>query len=122
MTHLSPAGAAMARPPARPLPHPFSGHMLLTLQIASRQARLATLEAEINAACERAAMGARSGTSAAREREHWNRAAWHRYLAAAMRRETAHGPRLRRLRQEISQLERLRTWLDSIGSAAAGGS
>jgi hypothetical protein len=36
--------ASTPTPSARPaLPHPFSGHMLLKLQIASRRARLAQL-------------------------------------------------------------------------------
>ncbi len=102
MTSLSPGGV---------LPHPFSGHMLLILQIASRRARLAALETEMIAACEAAALGARSRTNTALERERWNRATWRRYLAAAMRLEAAYGPRLRRLHQEIGQLERLRTLL-----------
>jgi hypothetical protein len=88
--------------------------MLLTLQIASRQARLAQLEAEMIAACETAALGARSRTSAAADRERWNRTTWHRYLAAAMRLEAEYGPRLRRLRQEIGQLERLKTLLTAV--------
>jgi hypothetical protein len=92
-------------PPA--LPHPLSGQMLLTLQIASRRARVAQLEAEMNTACEAAALGGRSSTGAAADRERWNRATWHRYLAAAMRLEADYGPRLRRLRREIGQIERL---------------
>jgi len=127
MTHLSPDGGAMSppstlsrqaliRPPsARPvLPHPFSGQMLLTLQIASRRARLADLEAEMIAACEVAALGARSRTNATAERKRWNRATWHRYLAAAMRLEATYGPRMRRLRQEIGQIERLKTLLTAV--------
>jgi len=93
------------------LPHPCSGHALLTLQIEFRRWRLAALEAEMTAACEAAALGARSRTDAACERERWNRATWRRYLAAAMRLEPTYGPRLRRLRREIGQIERLRTLL-----------
>ena len=125
MTHLSPDGGAMPasspslsrrasiRPsPAHPaLPHPFSGHMLLTLQIQSRRARLAALETEMIAACEAAALGASSRTKVVSERERWSRATRHRYLAAAMRLEATYGPPMRRLRQEIGQLERLRTFL-----------
>jgi hypothetical protein len=128
MPHLSPDGGAMPPPPAtlsrqtptrlssaRPaLPHPFSGQMLLTLQIASRRARLAECEAEMIAACEAAALGARSPTSATAERERWNRTIWHRYLVAAMRLEATYGPRMRRLRQEIGQLERLKTLLTAV--------
>ena len=75
MTHLSPDGGAVSPPPstlshqgsARPssahpaLPHPFSGQMLLTLQIASRRARLAELETGMIGACEAAVRGTRSG-------------------------------------------------------------
>jgi hypothetical protein len=125
MTHLSPDGSAMSAPspsrgrrvsirpsPARPaLPHPFSGPALLTLQIESRRARLSALETEMIAACEAAALGTRSRTNAPSERERWDRTSWHRYLAAAMRLEATYGPRMRRLRQEIGQLERLKTLL-----------
>jgi hypothetical protein len=115
MTHLPAAGGAMPSPSARPVsPHPLSGQMLLTLQIASRRARLAALEAEMTAACETAALGARSRTNAAIECERWSRATWHRYLAAAMRLEATYGPRMRRLRQEIGQIERLRTLLIAV--------
>ena len=127
MIHHSPDGGAMRQPPTllsrqvptQPssthpaLPHPLSGQMLLTLQIASRRARLAKLEAEMIAACEAAALGPRSRTNATCEPEHWNRATWHRYLAAAMRLESDYGPRMRRLRQEIGQLERLTTLLNA---------
>jgi hypothetical protein len=88
--------------------------MLLTLQIASRRAHLADLEAEMIAACEAAALGARSRTNATAERKRWNRATWHRYLAAAMRLEATYGPRMRRLRQEIGQIERLKTMLTAV--------
>jgi hypothetical protein len=88
--------------------------MLLTLQIASRRARLADLEAEMIAACEAAALGACSRTNATAERKRWNRATWHRYLAAAMRLEATYGPRMRRLRQEIGQIERLKTLLTAV--------
>jgi hypothetical protein len=128
MTLLSPDGGAVPPPPstfsrqepdepspARPaLPHPFSGHMLLTLQIVSRRARLAELEAEMVAACEAAALGTRSRTSTTAERRHWGRTTWHRYLVAAMRLEATYGPRMRRLRQEIGQIERLKTLLTAV--------
>ena len=120
MTQLSPDGGAMSSPstlsrqaPTRPssghpaAPHPFNGQMLLTQQIALRRGRLAALEAEMTAACEAAALGAGSPTRATCDRERWNRTTWHRYLAAAMRLEVTYGPRLRRLRREIGQLERL---------------
>jgi hypothetical protein len=119
MTHLSLDGGAASPPPstflrtsiqpapAHPtLPHPLN-RQVLTLKIACRRARLAELEAEMIAACEAAAQGACPQTRATFERKHWDRTTWHRYLATAMRMEAAYGPRMRRLRQEIGQLERL---------------
>ena len=112
MTHLSPDGGALSPPSARAaLPHPLSGKMLLTFQIASRRARLVALETEMITACEAAALGARSRTNATVDRDQWDRTAWRRYLAAAMRLQSDYGPRMRRLRQEIGQLEPLRTLL-----------
>ena len=101
MTHFSPGGGAMAPPSI------ILSRGALNRQIARRRARLAELEAEMIAACEAAALVTHSRTSEALDREHWNRATWHRYLAAAMRLEAAYGPRMRRLHQEIGQLERL---------------
>jgi hypothetical protein len=129
MTQLSPAGGAMPSPsplrrpasvgrPRPPQPHPFNGRALLTLQIASRRIRLAELEAEMLAACERALLDARPRRSASLDRKRWGRAAWHRYLAAAMRLEAAYGPRICRLRQEIAQLERLTTLLPATRDPA----
>jgi hypothetical protein len=85
--------------------------MLLTLQIADRQARLAALGTEMIAACEAAACGPRTPKSPPSSREHWSRSVWQRYLAAAMRLEATYGPRMRRLRQDIGRLERLKTLL-----------
>jgi hypothetical protein len=82
---------------------------MLDLQIALRRARLAELETKMIAACEAAALGARPPATATFERKHWDRTAWHRYLTAAMALEATYGPRMRRLRQEIGQLERLMT-------------
>ncbi len=57
----------------------------------------------------RAAFGARLRTIVAADHAGWDRAALQRYLAAAMRLEPDYGPRMRRLRQEIGQLERLKS-------------
>jgi hypothetical protein len=94
-------GGGLPAPPSSP------GRQVLDRKIALRRARLAALETGMIAACKAAALGTRGGTGAVFEREHWDRATWHRYLAAAMRLEAAYGPRMRRLRQEIAQLERL---------------
>ena len=101
MTHLSPGGGAMAPPSI------ILSRGALNGQIARRRAQLADLEAEMIAACEAAALGYPSPASATPKRGHWDRTTWHRYLATAMRMEAAYGPRMRRLRHEIGQLERL---------------
>ena len=108
---MPPPSPSLSPPIPAALPHPFSGHALLTLQIDFRRARLADLEAGMITACEAAALGGRSPKGTSADRERWNRTTWHRYLAAAMRLEPTYGPRIRRLRQEIGQLERLRTLL-----------
>ena len=105
MTHLSPDGGSASPAPAWLCRH------VLDQEIARRRARQVALEAEMVAACEAAAMGAHPGTRATAARERWDRTTWRRYLAAAMRLEAAYGPRIRRLRQEIGQLERLTTLL-----------
>jgi hypothetical protein len=84
-------------------------HRALTPHIVRRRAALDALEAEMIAACETAALATRSVTAGPLDYERRDRATWHRYLAAAMRLETVYGPRMRRLRQEIGQLERLMT-------------
>ena len=106
MTPLSPDGGAV--------PRTILNRQLLDVQIARRRAHLAELETEMIAACEAAALGARSRTKATVERKHWGRSTWHRYLAAAMRLEATYGPRVRRLRQEIGQLERLTKLLAAV--------
>jgi hypothetical protein len=120
MTHLFPDGGAASQQPSmlsqatptRPAPshpallHPLNRQMLMP-KIVHRRARLAELETEMVAACEAAALGERCQTGATSRHEHWNRTTWHRYLATAMRLEATYGPPMRRLRQEIGQLERL---------------
>ena len=103
MTYLAPVGGAMSPPPS------MLSRQMLDLKIVLRRARLAELEIEMIAACEAAALGTRPQTSTTCDREHWDRVTWHRYLAAAMRLEATYGPRMRRLHQEIGQLERLMT-------------
>jgi hypothetical protein len=103
MTHPSPDGGSVSAPPGQ------LSRQVLDQQIARRRARLVALEAEMIAACEAAAMGAHPGTRSTVARECWDRTTWRRYLAAAMRLEATYGQRIRRLRQEIGQLERLMT-------------
>jgi hypothetical protein len=104
MTHRFPDDGA-------PPPSAILSRQVLDLQVARRRVRLAKLETEMIAACEATALGTRPRTSARFKREHWDRATWQRYLAAAMRLEATYGPPMRRLRQEIGQLERLITLL-----------
>lgn len=101
MTHLSSAGGAVAPPPAR-LTRQF-----LDREIARRCVRLVELEAEMIAACEAAIRSRRAPPHAGFQREQRSRTARRRYVAAAMRLEATYGPRMRRLRLEIGQLERL---------------
>jgi hypothetical protein len=89
------------------VPPTILSRQALDVQIGRRRAHLAELETEMIAACEAAAMGARSRANAALGRERWHRTTWHRYLTAAMRMEATYGPRICRLRREIGQLERL---------------
>jgi hypothetical protein len=119
MTPLSPDAGAASTPPSTfapnsiqpgPAPPAFPRSLdrqALSLKIACRRARLTALEAEMIATCETAALGNPSGASATSKQRHWDRTTWHRYLATAMRLEAAYGPRIRRLHQEIGQLERL---------------
>jgi hypothetical protein len=101
MTHLARTGGSVSPPPA------WLSRQVLDQQIARRRARLFALEAEMIAACEAEALGAHPGIRATAARERWDRTTWRRYLAAAMRLEATYGPRIRRLRHEIGQLERL---------------
>lgn len=98
--------AATPRPTSI-LDRPMLGARMLDARIGRRRAALAALAAEMTAACEAEAIGTRSRTDAPADPAGWDRATWHRYLAAAMRLEARYGPRMRRLRQEIGQLERL---------------
>jgi hypothetical protein len=88
--------------------------MLVTLQVASRRAPLAAIEAEMIAACEAAALRTRFRTNSIAKRKRWGRTTWRRQLALPMRLETTYGPRMCRLRHEIAQLERLMTLLTAV--------
>ena len=103
MTHCSSDDDATPRPAS------ILNCAMLDTQIARRRMAIAALEAEMTAACEAAAFGARLRTLAPADHADWDRTALQRYLAAAMRLEPDYGPRMRRLRQEIGQLERLKT-------------
>ena len=74
-----------------------------------RRQRLAELEEQMVEGCDAAAERGqhKSATANPRDRRRWDRAAWGRYLDAAARLESSHGPRMRRLRDDIARLERL---------------
>ena len=89
---------------------PFPAHLsreVLRLGVALRREALAKLEAEMVEACETAAGSGDPRTCAPDDRASWDRAAWRRYLDAAVRLEAGYGPRMRRLREDIARLERL---------------
>ena len=75
--------------------------------ISLRQAALDALEAELVSDCEAAAGLGNPELSAVDNRASWDRAAWGRYLAAAVQVEARYGPRMRRLHADIEHLERL---------------
>jgi hypothetical protein len=73
---------------------------------ASRHSRLRAIEAEIDHACERAAIG-NCAWIRHQDRQKWDRRRWRRYIAEAVQQAYIHPPELDGLRQEVSQLERL---------------
>lgn len=73
---------------------------------AARRARAAEIEADIDHACELAAL--RPDTcSSAPERRSWDRRAWNRTIAEAVRQAQAHADELGMLRRQAAQLDRL---------------
>jgi hypothetical protein len=111
MTHH----ATNARPAAAPV---LASHTLPTTSsrldlaglrsaVVLRRACLARLETAMVAACEHAAARGRADDVQMDDRATWDRATWQRYLDAAARLEPEYGPAMRRLLQEIDQLNRL---------------
>ena len=110
MTHLSsPARAPASLLTASGLAAPSPRLDLAGLRsgVALRRDRLVSLETAMVAACERAAARGRASGVCMDDREIWDRATWRRTLDAATRLEPAYGPPMRRLLQEIDQLNRL---------------
>lgn len=110
MTPLTPGGTPG---PATPLlsnvlpPLGIDGGRLRAA-IAARRARIALIEAEWVATCERcAARNTGRGIHRVEDRETWDRAMWDRYLAAAVDTQPDFLPPLRRLYEEVRRLERL---------------
>lgn len=109
MTHLATNAGAATLLASHTLPAPSSRLDLAGLRsgVVLRRARLARLETAMVAACERAAARGRAGDVHMDDRGTWDRATWQRYLDAAARLEPQYGPAMRRLLQEIDQLNRL---------------
>ena len=114
MTYLAPGAGTQPAPPGaishQTAPH-AGAHLdssLLRLGLLLRREVLVELETELVEACEAAAgLGDSHRTSDPADRSGWDRAAWGRYLDAAVRLEGSYGPRMRRLRGDIARLERL---------------
>ncbi len=94
-------------PPIPSEPRPHLDRQRLNTGVLARQKKLAEIETEMVAACEQAAARGAAACVRIDDRETWDRATWDRYLAAAAQLEPDYGPRLRRLYQEIDQLNRL---------------
>ena len=118
MTCITPAGTsgppsptmlsiASASPPIPCEPRRHLDRQRLNTGVLARQKKLAEIETEMVAACEQAAARGVAASVRIDDRETWDRATWDRYLAAAAQLEPDYGPRLRRLYQEIDQLNRL---------------
>jgi hypothetical protein len=73
---------------------------------ASYRLRVETIEAEIEHACERAALRGGLHRKSA-DRSDWDRRTWERYLAEAVRKAHYRGADLDALRTRASHLERL---------------
>lgn len=74
--------------------------------VTSRRDRIREIEADIDFACESAAIG-RVGRTETKAREDWDEGTWRRYLAEAVHQARLCSTELNALRQEASHLERL---------------
>jgi hypothetical protein len=122
MAYMIPGGASTPPFPdrsssMRPVDHPLD-LARLRQSVAARRRRLLDLEVAMVAACEADAAQGRAHGVRMHDRETWDGATWTRYLDAAARHEPEFGPPLRRLLQEIEQLERLMALPFSAGTPA----
>jgi hypothetical protein len=108
MTYVTPGGGPAGAPPV------FAGTGFQALDrirlweaIAVRRQRLAEREADLVAACEKAVAHGAGRHIRIDDRATWDRAAWNRYVAAAMQLEPDFMPQMLRLIREIERLERL---------------
>jgi len=104
LTGRTPIPAIFAARPSGRLDREMIRHSLML-----RRERLAELEEQMVDSCDAAAKRNHHKTSTAmpHDRRRWDRATWSRYLDAAAQMESSHGPRMRRLRDDIARLERL---------------
>lgn len=110
MTHVNPPAAQASTVPSPMTAAPVHRHLdraRFLAGVAERRQVLADLEARLATACEQRAARGRASTVRIDDRATWDRPTWNRYLAAAAELEPEYGPRMRRLWQEIGQLERL---------------
>lgn len=77
---------------------------VLSVGAAQRRARAQEVEAEIETACERAAIGPGLHDT---PRDTWTKQKWERYVAEAVNQSRTHGAELQALRRDASHLERL---------------
>jgi len=90
---------------------PMLDRTALATGATERRARAAEIEADIDHACEAAALRPDLCSSTAKRRD-WNRRSWSgrtwdRYVAEAVRQAQVHAAELERLRREAAQLDRL---------------
>lgn len=76
----------------------------LSLGATQRRARAQEIEAEMDQACERAAVGS---TPHRAERSAWSRQVWDRHISEAVQQSRARGAELQALRREAAHLDRL---------------
>ncbi len=107
MVHHPPGGAPRHAPPLSSLTTSLAGNRApLAPQLAACRAEIAALEAAWVAAAEQdVARGLPRGVRI-HDRQTWDRSTWDRYLAAAAAIEPEYKGRLRRLYQQIDNLER----------------
>ncbi len=103
-------------------PHPRAlDRTAISRGLMSRHARIREIEANIDLACESAAVG-HGMQRRARRREEWDDRTWQRYVAEAVHQARLCSPELSALRQQASHLERLVGTLCTKGCENATGS
>ena len=107
MTAMSDCRGALAEAThllSSPLGRSILDRHALSAGAAQRRARAQEIEAEMDMACERAAIGS---SPPALQRDSWNRQMWDRYVTEAVNQARAHGPELQALWRDAAHLKRL---------------